>query len=83
MSLNFSQDYIPIVVCVVQNFYIVLASALYQPNGIFLVAGLPDTHIENSDMRKEAKSVSKCAASVAIAKLLDITPPVQEERQTL
>lgn len=52
-------------------------SALYQPNGILLVAGLEPTHIANTDIIKLAKSVSKCAASVAIAKLLDKIPPVK------
>jgi hypothetical protein len=46
-------------------------SALYHPNGIDCVAGLEATHIAHNDIMKLAKSVSKCEASVAIAKLLD------------
>ena len=36
-----------------------------------LVAGLLATHNENRDIIKLAKSVKRCAASVAIAKLFD------------
>lgn len=50
-------------------------SALYQPNGIFLVGGLDPTHSANNEIIKLPKSVSKCAASVAMAKLPDHTPP--------
>lgn len=57
-----------------ENFFI-STSARYQPKGIFLVAGLLATHIENKDIINEAKSVNKCAASVAIAKLFDNIPP--------
>lgn len=49
-----------------------ITSALYQPNGIFFVAGLVAIHNANKDIIKLAKSVSRCAASVAIAKLLDM-----------
>lgn len=48
-----------------------LTSALYQPNGIFLVAGRHATQMENNDIKNDAKSVNKCAASVATAKLFD------------
>lgn len=58
-----------------------LTSARYQPKGIFLVAGLPATQIENSEIMKDAKSVNKCAASVAIAKLFDNTPPIVREKK--
>lgn len=50
-------------------------SALYQPKGMFRVAGLEPTHNANNDIIKLPKSVNRCAASVAIAKLLDSTPP--------
>lgn len=56
----------------------VLTSARYQPKGIFLVAGLPATQIEKRDIINDAKSVNKCAASVAIAKLFDNTPPEEK-----
>lgn len=46
-------------------------SALYQPNGMDWVAGLEATHMAHSDIIKLAKSVSRCDASVAMAKLLD------------
>lgn len=39
------------------------------------VDGRPANHIANKDIIKLAKSVSKWAASVAMAKLFDITPP--------
>jgi hypothetical protein len=52
-------------------------SALYHPNGIDCVAGLEATHIAQSDIMKLAKSVRRCDASVAIAKLLDKYPPTQ------
>lgn len=51
-------------------------SALYHPNGMDWVAGLEATHKAHRDIIKLAKSVSKCEASVAIAKLLDKYPPV-------
>lgn len=35
----------------------------------------------NSEIIKLAKSVSKCAASVAMAKLFDRTPPVGQRRK--
>lgn len=41
----------------------------------FLVDGRPASQMANSDIMKLAKSVSRCAASVAMAKLLDQTPP--------
>jgi hypothetical protein len=50
-------------------------SALCQPKDMRLVAGLDATHSEKSEIMNEAKSVSKCAASVAIARLFAITPP--------
>jgi len=50
-------------------------SALYHPNGIDCVAGLEATHMAQSDIMKLAKSVRRCEASVAIAKLLDKYPP--------
>lgn len=49
-----------------------ITSALYHPNDIFLVAGLEPIQRANNDTRKLAKSVNKCAASVAIAKLPEI-----------
>lgn len=55
-------------------------SARYQPNGIFLVAGLPATQMEKSEIMNDAKSVNKCAASVAIAKLFDNTPPERRNK---
>lgn len=48
-----------------------ITSALYQPKDMVFVAGLEATHKENNDIIKLAKSVSKCAASVAMAKLLE------------
>ena len=42
----------------------------------FCVDGLPAIHMANNDIKKLAKSVKRCAASVAIAKLFDITPPI-------
>ena len=39
------------------------------------VAGLLASHIANKEIMNDAKSVSRCAASVAIAKLLAKTPP--------
>jgi len=50
-------------------------SARYQPKGMLRVAGLEPTHKANNDIIKLPKSVNRCAASVAIAKLLDSTPP--------
>lgn len=41
----------------------------------FLVAGLLATQRENSDIIKLTKSVNRCAASVAIARLFDKNPP--------
>lgn len=41
-----------------------------------LVDGLAATHIANNDIINAAKSANKCAASVAIAKLFDNTPPI-------
>ena len=43
------------------------------------VDGLPANQMANSDIMKLAKSVNKWAASVAIAKLFDKTPPVKIE----
>lgn len=54
-------------------------SARYHPNGMARVAGLEATHRAHSDIMKLAKSVSRCDASVAIAKLLDIYPPVEQQ----
>lgn len=48
-----------------------MTSALYQPKDIFFVAGLVAIHREKRLIMKLAKSVSKWAASVAIAKLFD------------
>lgn len=59
----------------------VLTSARYQPKGIFLVAGLLATQMEKRDIMKDAKSVSKCAASVAIAKLFDNIPPEKKKKK--
>ena len=42
---------------------------------IYLVAGLDATQSEKSEIMNEAKSVRRCAASVAMAKLLARTPP--------
>ena len=52
-------------------------SALYHPKLIDLVAGLVASHRLNNDIMKDAKSVKRWAASVAIAKLLAIYPPVK------
>ena len=49
--------------------------ARYHPKLIFLVAGLVATHKLNSEIMKEAKSVNKWAASVAIANELAKYPP--------
>jgi len=43
------------------------------------VDGRPAIQMENREIIKLAKSVSKCAASVAMAKLIDRTPPVEWE----
>lgn len=59
----------------------ILTSARYQPKGIFLVAGLLATQIEKRDIMNDAKSVNKCAASVAIAKLFDNTPPEKKKKE--
>lgn len=48
-----------------------ITSARYQPKCIFFVEGRLAIHSENSDIIKLAKSVSKWAASEAIAKLFD------------
>jgi len=58
----------------------IFTSARYQPKGIFLVAGLLATQMEKRDIIKDAKSVNKCAASVAIAKLFDNTPPKKKTK---
>jgi hypothetical protein len=42
---------------------------------MYLVAGLEATQSEKSEIMKDAKSVSRCAASVAMAKLFARTPP--------
>lgn len=63
-----------------------ITSARYQPNGILRVAGLEPTHRANKDIIKLAKSVSRWAASVAMAKLLDRTPPgnrIKSEKLTI
>jgi len=44
------------------------------------VAGLLATQMEKRDIIKDAKSVNKCAASVAIAKLFDNTPPKKKTK---
>jgi len=44
------------------------------------VAGLLATQREKRDIIKDAKSVNKCAASVAIAKLFDNTPPKEKKK---
>lgn len=54
-----------------------MTSARYQPNGIACVGLRLETHRANSEIMKAAKSVSKCAASVATARLLDKIPPVK------
>lgn len=59
----------------------ILTSARYQPKGIFLVAGLLATQMEKRDIINDAKSVNKCAASVAIAKLFDNTPPEEKKEK--
>jgi len=46
-------------------------SALYHPNGIDWEAGFEATHRAHSEIIKLAKSVRRCEASVAIAKLLE------------
>lgn len=48
-----------------------ITSARYQPNDMVFVGGLVAIQSENSEIMKLAKSVSRCAASVAIARLLD------------
>ena len=52
-----------------------MTSARCQPKFIDVDEGLEATYSENRDIIKEAKSVNKCAASVAIAKLLARIPP--------
>lgn len=47
-------------------------SALYQPNGIFFVAGRLATHRATIEIMKDTKSVRRWAASVAIARLPDM-----------
>ena len=42
---------------------------------IFSHLGLPATQMANSEIMKEAKSVRRWAASVAMARLLERTPP--------
>jgi hypothetical protein len=49
--------------------------ARYHPKLIFLVAGLVATHKLKSEIMKEAKSVNKWAASVAIANEFAKYPP--------
>lgn len=63
------------------NVKLLHTSARYQPKGIFLVAGLLATQMEKRDIINDAKSVNKCAASVAIAKLFDNTPPIEKRRE--
>ena len=41
----------------------------------FIYLGLPATQMANSEIMKEAKSVRRWAASVAMARLLERTPP--------
>lgn len=53
---------------------------VYSIYTYFFVDGRPAIHIANSDIIKLAKSVSKCAASVAMAKLFDTTPPLKEKK---
>ena len=50
-------------------------SALCHPKDIFWDLGLAAIQMANKEMRKEAKSVSMWAASVAMAKELLNTPP--------
>ena len=50
-------------------------SALCHPKDIFWDLGLAAIQMANKEMRKEAKSVRRCAASVAMAKELLNTPP--------
>ena len=52
-----------------------ITSALCHPKFILTEAGLEAIHIENKEMRKEAKSVNKWAASVAMARLFAMIPP--------
>lgn len=52
-----------------------ITSARYQPKLIFLEAGRDDSQMAKRLIMKLAKSVNKCAASVAIARLLAMTPP--------
>ena len=49
--------------------------ARYHPKLIFLVAGRVATHKLNNEIMKEAKSVNKWAASVAIANEFAKYPP--------
>ena len=56
-----------------------ITSALYHPKLMVRVGGRDATHKENKEIMKLAKSVRRCAASVAIARLEDNTPPVQGE----
>ena len=50
-------------------------SALCHPKDIFWDLGLAAIQMANKEMRKEAKSVRRWAASVAMAKELLSTPP--------
>ena len=52
-----------------------LTSARCQPKDIFLLLGLAAIQIATSEIMKEAKSVRRWAASVAMARLLERTPP--------
>lgn len=53
-----------------------ITSARYQPKLILRVGGRLATHSEKREIIKLAKSVRRCAASVAIAKLDERYPPV-------
>lgn len=57
-----------------------ITSALYQPKDICLVGGRDATHSEKRDIIKLAKSVKRWAASVAIARLPDKTPPENRKK---
>lgn len=48
-----------------------ITSARYHPNDIVFVGGLVAIQRENNEIIKLAKSVNRCAASVAMARLLD------------
>ena len=50
-------------------------SALCQPKDIRWLFGRAETQMASIEMRKAAKSVRRWAASVAMAKELDNTPP--------